>query len=303
LKRHFNRLSVLAVALLPLSARAETATRSRFLMGTICEITAHGPRASKAIDAAFAEIARLDAVMSLFKEDSELTKLNLRGPLEPALVSNDLFEVLHVANEVYQFSGGAYDPTFIPGAPAPGFKHVVLHPNEKSVEYKLSTIRVNLDGVGKGYALDSAGATLMARGASSALLNFGGQILAVGMPPGQDAWGVEIGGTDVTLRLRDQSVSTSSQNEQPGHIKDPRSGKPAQRPGAVAVIAEDAAHADAWSTALFVLGVAKAPKGFPGCAFEVKGGKIGARTKACDTFFERTKTTPQPKKATKEKTP
>ncbi|MBI5201737.1 MAG: FAD:protein FMN transferase [Elusimicrobia bacterium] len=293
----------MAIPLLPLAVGAETATRSRFLMGTICEITAHGPHASRAIDAAFGEIARLDQVMSLYKEDSELSKLNLRAPLEPAIVSNDLFEVLHVANEVYRFSAGAFDPTFVPGAPAPGFNLVELHPNEKSVEYKVSTVRVNLDGVGKGYALDSAGATLLARGATSALLNFGGQILAVGMPPGQDAWGVEIGGTDATLRLRDQSVSTSSQEEQPGHLKDPRTGKPVVRPGSVTVIAEDAAHADAWSTALFVLGVAKAPKGFAGCAFETNKNKVGARTKACDTFFERTQAPAKKTKTTKEKHP
>lgn len=305
LKRHFNKLgpsaiALAATALLPLAARAETSTRSRFLMGTVCEITAHGPRASKAIDAAFAEIARLDAVMSLYEENSELTRLNLRAPLEPTAVSNDLFEVLHVAHEVYQFSSGAFDPTFVAGAPAPGFSHVALHPNEKTVEYKLSTIRVNLDAVGKGYALDSAGATLLAQGAGSALLNFGGQILAIGAPPGQDAWGVEVGGTGVTLRLRDKSVATSSQEEQQGHVKDPRTGKAVTRPVAVAVIAEDAAHADAWSTALFVLGVAKAPKGFGGCAFEIRGGKIGARMKGCAQYFERGKSPPKNKTTTKE---
>ncbi|MBI4347267.1 MAG: FAD:protein FMN transferase [Elusimicrobia bacterium] len=305
MKRHFNRivLAAGAAAFAVAPARAETATRSRFLMGTVCEITAHGPHAFKAIDKAFAEIARLDQVMSLYKEDSELSRLNRVAPLEPLVVSNDLFEVLHAANEVYRFSGGAFDPTFVAGSGTHGFALVTLYPNEKAVEFKQSTLRLNLDGIGKGYALDSAGATLLANGVTSALLNFGGQILAIGAPPGGDAWGIEVGGTELMLRLVDRSVSTSSQAEQRGHIKDPRTGKPVARNGAVAVIDNDATHADAWSTALFVLGVAKAPKEFPGCAFETRAGRIVAQTRGCAPYFEKDKKPSQQTKTTQEKRP
>lgn len=287
LKPRFNKQRALlaALALGAAPASADTATRSQFLMGTVCEITAHGPEAGKAIEAAFEAIRRVDRSLSLFKNDSELSLANRRAALEPVPCSNDLFESLHVANEVYRFSDGAFDPTFVPGKPTLGYKHVVLHPNDKSVEYTEPNLRVNLDGVGKGYALDAAAAALKASGASAALLNFGGQLLAQGRPPGQPHWVVEIAGTKLLLRVVDRSVSTSSQAEQPSHLVDPRTGKAVAKKSAVTVVMKDGAHADAWSTALFVLGVKKAPKGFLGCAIETEKDKVLAQTPSCDVYL------------------
>lgn len=296
LKWNFNRTAIVAAAgaaaFAASPAAGETATRARFLMGTVCEITAHGPEAGRAIEAAFKAIERVDRALSLYKEDSELSLANRKAALEPVPCSNDLFESLHVANEVYRFSGGAFDPTFVAGSPAPGFKHVVLDPNAKSVEYREPNLRVSLDGVGKGFALDAAAAALRKAGAQSALLNFGGQVLALGRPPGQKRWTIEVAGTPILLRVADRSVATSSQHEQPGHIKDPRTGAAVKRKSAVTVVMKDGAHADAWATALFVLGVAKAPKGFLGCALETAGGKVIARTEACEAYLAEEKAPP-----------
>ncbi|MBI4424466.1 MAG: FAD:protein FMN transferase [Elusimicrobia bacterium] len=288
LKCHFNRSAWLLAAFFlpgPGAAWADTATRARFLMGTVCEITAHGPDAGRAIEAAFDEIARLEQTMSLFKEDSELSALNRRSAMGPTRCSTDLFEILHVANEVHRFSQGAFDPTVSAGRPAPGFSKVRLHENERSVELAEPRLRISLDGIGKGYALDAAARVLARKGVRSAILNFGGQVLAVGTPPGLKAWEVAVAGTAIVLKVRDRSVSTSSQEEQAGHILDPRTGKPAARPGAVTVIASDGARADAWSTALFVLGVDRAPAAFTGCAFHFQGGKVLAKTRGCAPYF------------------
>ena len=266
-------------------ARAETATRSRFLMGTVCEITANGPEAGKAIDDALAVVAHLDEVTSVSRENSELSKLNRRALFEPFSCSNELFEVLHAANEVYRFSGGAFDPTFVRDKPAPGFSKVRLDTDRRRVEFLTPNLRVSLDAIGRGFALDAAAQALEEHQVRSALLNFGGQFFALGAPPGRAAWDVEVAGAPVVLRIKNQSVSTSSQGNRPWHIRDPRTGKRVERKSSVAVVAADGAHADAWSIALFVLGVAHAPKAFTGCAFETAGGKIIAQTPACSKVF------------------
>ena len=75
-----------------------------------------------------------------------------------------------------------------------------------------------------------------------------------------------IDSSGLTLRVRDRSVSTSGLLQRPGHIRDPRTGRSAQDVGTVTVIAESAAEADAWSTALFVSGLDALPEDFSGCA-------------------------------------
>ena len=278
--------ALLAALLLAAPARADTATRSHFIMGALCEITANGPDAAKAADAALAMMTGLEKMLDTSREDAELSRLNRRAPFEAFPTSNELFEALHAANEVYRFSGGAFDPTFVRDKPAPGFSKVRIDENRRLVEFLAPNVRVSLDAIGKGYALDAAAQVLEERRVRSALIECGGHIFALGAPPGRTTWDVEVAGAPVTLHLKDQSVVAVSQHGRPGRIRDPRTGKVAGRKGSVAVVAADGAHADAWATALFVLGVARAPKAFTGCAFEAAGGKITAKTAGCEKFFK-----------------
>ncbi|MBI3300373.1 MAG: FAD:protein FMN transferase [Elusimicrobia bacterium] len=230
-------------------------------MGTLLEITSADDGG-----AAFAEVERLDRLLSTFKDGSEVSRLNRAAGAGPVKVSDDLWSILQVSSSVWAASGGAFDPTYSSSPPARGFGRLRLDASARSVELPAGA-RLDFGGVGKGYALDAAASALRARGISSAFLNFGGQVYALG------AWEVETPGA--RLPLRDASASTSGDAEQPGHIVAPGSWRPARKAGSATVVLPSAAEADAWSTALFAAGPKALPRDFPGCALVVsdEGGR------------------------------
>ena len=246
-------------------------------MGTICEIRALGDdpaRASAAISAAFEEIAGLESILSTYRPDSEVSRLNASSatvwPCSP-----ELAEILRRSLELSRATEGAFDITYA-GAPRTSFPNVSIgNPGgipasagmtagskrlrlDASGTLHRSTVETifNFGGIGKGFALDRAAAVLADRGVENAFLNFGGQALAVGPGPDGQGWPVMVAGSrgPRTILLRDASLATSSQSEQPGHIIDPRTGRAATYAGAVSVLAPTATEADALSTAFFVLG-------------------------------------------------
>ncbi|MCA9770934.1 MAG: FAD:protein FMN transferase, partial [Myxococcales bacterium] len=133
---------------------------------------------------------------------------------------------------------------------------------------RLAHVGTRLDpgGIGKGYALDRAAAVLRARGVDRALLNFGGQLLALGPPPHSTGWPVRVRNPRgeaplATFDLARGSVATSADDERgltiagrrASHVVDPRSGLPSARNRGVTVFSPSGEIADAWSTALFVM--------------------------------------------------
>ena len=259
-------LLILAAALLAVPARAQ---RARLVMGTLCEIDAPGA-APRAVSAAFAEIERWDRILSLYKEESELSALNRAAGTGPARVSPDLYAAVEAALRLARDSGGAFDPTILPvlrggqaKLPLVGWRKVRMDPAARSIELPVAGMGLDFGGVGKGWALDKAAAILKKAGVKRALFNFGGQLLAVG------EWPVAAAGHAGPLLLKDASLSTSADSERPGHIVSPFDGRPVRRQGSAAVLAASAAEADAWSTALFVLG--KNPPSFRGRSFFYSG--------------------------------
>ena len=278
-----NSVLLLGLAAFLLSSGAEGAvqktTRMRYLMGTLCEIQAYGQGAPSAITAAFEEIDRIERWMSGFLPDSEVSRLNREASLRPFRVSRELWSLLLKSLDYFRRTGGAFDPTA--GSPgSPGFRAVALDRIERTVYFRAPGLRLNFGGIGKGYALDQAAHALQKAGIQAALLNFGGQVLALGMPPHRKGWKVEVAGPSggsktLTLLVQDASVSTSGNAQRPGHILDPRTGasmpRPGRaavlrplgkyvgahvpRPGSVTVVAPSATEADALSTAFFVHGV------------------------------------------------
>ena len=114
---------------------------------------------------------------------------------------------------------------------------------------------LDFGGIGKGWALDRAADVLRRRGVTRAFINFGGQILALGAPRGLDAWSVRLPGVKEPIMVRDASVSTSGDSQRPGHISSPFDGGPLRRKFSATAVLASAAEADAWSTALYVLGM------------------------------------------------
>ncbi len=272
-----------------------TVERERYLMGTRCTILLQGDdRAAldAAATAAFDEIARLEAVTSNWREDSELARFHaaaLHRPGEAIDVSADLFDVLARAKAWTVRTGGAFDATVEPLIRSYDLRGSGRIPSEGervraadlvrggAVELDAAARRValpdagmafDLGGIAKGWALDRAVATMRTRGVERALLNFGGQVYGLGHPVGADAWTVELASNQdrthgvATVRLRDRSVSTTASSERAlqvegrliNHVLDPRTGLPAAAWGAACVLATSATDADCASTALYVMG-------------------------------------------------
>lgn len=250
-----NVLLVPALLALPLAAAAapRSEARVRWSMGTVCEIDAPGASAA-AVDSAFAEIERWDRILSLYKAESEASALNRSAGAGPVKVSSDLYAAVEASLRLARDTGGAFDPTLRRA----GWSAVRLDPRAQTIDLPAG-MRLDFGGIGKGWALDKAGAVLRKAGVERALINFGGQVLTLG------SWPVSIPGRAEPLVLTDASISVSGDTERPDHILSPFDGRPVRRFGSVAAVLPRAADADAWSTALFVLG--KAPRSFQGLSF------------------------------------
>jgi thiamine biosynthesis lipoprotein len=298
-------------------------TETRRAMGvpwTITVCAASAPAGQAALAAAFAEIARLDAILSDYDPASELSQLSAASPMEsPRRVSPDLWRVLAAAVEVRDASAGGFDPTVGPLAtlwrqarrsgrlPLPdklaaarlavGPEALELVPPDGVLLPRPGT-RLDLGGIGMGYAADRALEVLSRHGIGSALVDASGDVAASGPPPGETGWRIAVapragaGSRAAPLELAHAAVTTSGDAFQAveidgvrySHIVDPRTGLGVDGRSAVTVVAPDGTTADALATAASVLGpqaglelVARRP----GCAARFvweAGGKIREAT-------------------------
>lgn len=285
-------LNITLAVLVLLAARAAAAPaparRVQYVMGTLLDIQAYGAAAPEAISAAFAETARLDRALSTYKKESDASRLNRSGGRRFAC-SPALWEALAASVAYAKATGGAFDPTVAPvlakgpaALAAVGYKKIELEPNGRFARFLARYGAVDFGGIGKGLALDHAVRILRARGIRSALLNFGGQIYALGAPPGASAWAVSVEGSTETFFLRDVSLAGSGNSQRPGHIASPFTGRRIREDYEAVVIAPSATEADAWSTAVFVLGP-DAPKTYRGCWLIT--GRRPSRAPACAPFL------------------
>lgn len=267
----------------------------RRLMGVLWTVTVHAvsPAAGeRGVAAALDEVERLDAILSDYRADSELSRLSAAAPTDrPATVSDDLWTVLSRAVAFRDSSDGAFDPTVGPlttlwrqsrrsGAlPLPakldaaraavGPSSLILVDEPRGVSLTRPGMRLDLGGIGMGYAIDRALAILTERGIDSALVDASGDVGASGAPPGEEGWRIAIDpipGTPAAMSgqilLAHAAITTSGDARQSvliggqrySHIVDPRTGIGIDGPAAVTVIAPDATAADALATAANVLG-------------------------------------------------
>jgi thiamine biosynthesis lipoprotein len=216
-------------------------------MGTI--VTVKGNCASVAI----AEIKRLDQLFSKFDSSSEVSRINAAAGRSPVKVSDDTFNAIAQALWVSKLSGGAFDITLRRNG---SWQDVLLNRTKNSVFLKKAGIEIDLGGIGKGCAVQSARELLRSLGVKKALIDMRSSIAAIGGP-----WKIGLqdpqrsGAMMGVITLNDgDALSTSGQYEQPGHIINPLNGKVANQCISVTIVAKDASLADALSTAVFVLG-------------------------------------------------
>ncbi len=271
------RLAVLAapVALVALSSLpAAAATRARYSMGTVCEITAADDRQ---IAAAFREADRVERLLSTWTADSELARLN---SARSGRVSEELRSVLTAAFRWATTTDGAFNPLVGPLLRAWDIRGSGTLPSRESIAAataaaRLSNVDITDEGTvrlgegagieegafGKGYAIDR----MLRLIEGAAMINFGGQIAVRGSRRVAIADPRRRQRPVVELTVREASLSTTSGSEktfeaggkQVTHIIDPRSGEALPPRGSASVIAADAMTADILSTALYVMGVEK----------------------------------------------
>ena len=220
-------------------------------------LTGIGARSARAAaEEAFAELDRLERELSRFVPTSDISRINSsRG--ERVRLGPDAFVCLKIAEEMRELTRGAFDVTG--GARAGG--SLRLEAREHSVVAGgQGRTRVDLGGVGKGYALDRMAALLKEWGTGPALLSAGeSTVLATAAPRGMPCWRLRLRhpsgrGTAGAVGLRRGAVSGSATVVRGRHIVDPRTGRvPAGGRRAAWAAAESAARADALSTAVFVM--------------------------------------------------
>jgi thiamine biosynthesis lipoprotein len=263
-------------------------------MGSTCTVRVCGGEEAarrEAAAAALDEVDRLDRLMSHYRPESPLSRLNREAARGPVAVPPELLALLDVCLRWSHESDGAFDVTVGPLMKAWGFfqdegrvpakeelvralevvghRHVLLDRDAATVRFARAGVELDLGGIGKGYALDRVVSLLRARGVASALVNLGGSsVYGLGAPPGGTGW--EIGIQDpldpskiaLPVALRDRALSVSGgygrSFEVDGvtyaHVLDPRTGRPVRDVLSVAVLSETGTAGDALDNVLFVLG-------------------------------------------------
>jgi FAD:protein FMN transferase len=257
----------------------------RFEIAFSGEDGAHTEAARDALD----EVDRIESALTVFRESSDLVRVNRRAAQAPVPVDGDLVRLLSLCRTLHEATDGTFDVTTTPLSRAWGFLKregrlpssaeiaeararvgmdgVQLDGTARTVRFLRAGLELNLGSIGKGWALDRAGALLRSRGAGHALLSAAGSsVLALG---GRDGgWRVDVRSRQAgnarlfRLRLTDCALGTSGAGEQfvevdgrrYGHVLDPRTGWPASGVLSASVVASEAAVADALSTAFLVGG-------------------------------------------------
>jgi thiamine biosynthesis lipoprotein len=253
--------------------------------------------ANRAARAAFKRIEALNAVLSDYEEDSDLNRLSRGSPhAEPVKVSDDLFRVLERSQALADRTEGAFDVSVGPvvrlwrrarrqrelptaerleaARRAVDYRAVKLDPERNNVQLTKPRMRLDLGGIGVGYAVDEAMAVLKQQGIRAAMIDASGDIGVSDAPPGNAGWRIGIapeGGRREPTRfvsLDNAALAISGDAYQHleidgvrySHIVDPQTGLGLTDQSAVTVIANDCTTADSYATAICVLGSKKGLK-------------------------------------------
>ncbi len=259
-------------------------------MGTILEITLFAPAtpaARESLDALFEIASHLDASLTLYDPNSELSRLNRSAGRGAVSVAPELARILAASLTHSRLTRGAFDVTVgplvalwtragetgvLPSDAELAHARSLVGANQirlagSQVTLAREGVSVDLGGIAKGWALDRMLPLLRERGIENALLDFGQSSLwALGAPPASAGWRLLArapgAGALGVLTLSDQALSVSGSLGQSveiggrryGHVLDPRSGLALERRRQALVVAPDAALAEALSKGLLVLG-------------------------------------------------
>lgn len=269
----------------------------REVMGTFARIVVVADNAQKArncFEAGFEELRRIDSLMSDYKADSELSKVNRSAFGGPVKVSDELFWILHKSVDFSRLSNGAFDITVGPlvdlwrkagevnempdenslaeAKSRVGCEKLMLDANEQTVRFAVDEMRLDLGGIAKGYSVDRAVKVMKQKGAVAGMVDSGGDIFCFGKPADKDVWLIGIQDPRLenneplmVLKLKDCAVATSGDyrrfvtigGKKVSHIIDTNTATGANKLSGDTIIAPTALEADAISTIVNVLGAEK----------------------------------------------
>jgi len=284
----FLLFCLLAFAALP--APAEWYSREEAIMGTAVRVELwheDGAEARAAMSAVMNEMHRIDASMSPYKPESELSRINREAAQKPVSISQEMFDLIMRSIEFSKLSGGAFDITFssvgylydyrghtkptdeqiAEALPGISYRHLQLDPKARTIHYARRGVRIDLGGIAKGYAVDNCIAILKGRGVKNAIVTAGGDSRLLGDRRGRP-WNVGIrdprrrGEVAAVLPLADVAISTSGDYErffeEDGvryhHIINPKTGKPATGVRSVTIVGPDGITTEGLTKSVFVKG-------------------------------------------------
>lgn len=274
----------------------------RLVMGTFARIVAvaeDSQTAQDCIKAGMAQISKVDELMSDYKSDSEISLVNKNGFNKPVQVSRPTYEVLEKSIEFSKLTDGAFDITVGPlvdlfksakennigpdekqiaqAKSKVGYEKLTLDEQNRTVQFTVEGMRLDLGAIAKGYAVDKATEAMKQSGAIGGMVDLGGDIRCFGTPSKEKKdWLIGLqnpnlendnisNGLVLTLALTNEAAATSGdyrqfaiiEDQRQSHIIDRTTGKSAQELSSVTIIAENATDADALATAVSVMGPEK----------------------------------------------
>ncbi len=269
-----------------------------YLMGTIVQLKVYGGNAEKATQKALKRMSDIENKMSVNIETSEITKLNAKAGVAEEKLSADTFSVIEKAVEYSKLTDGAFDATIEPVVMLWGigterervpskteidekvklvdYKDIILNAENSTAQLRRKGQAVDLGAIAKGYAADEIKKILIDNKVSSALINLGGNVYAVGSKMDGSSWNIGLqnpldarGQYIGTVSVIDKSVVTSGNYERYftvdgvryHHIFDPQTGYPSEK-GIISttIVSDKSIDGDVLSTSTYVMGLEKAQK-------------------------------------------
>ena len=273
-------------------------SREFYSLGTLNQLKVSGRNSNKAINESIKKLCEIDNKMSVFKEDSEISKINKYAGDQARIVSKDTYYVIEKAIKYCSLSKGAFDITIRPivglwgigkeGAKVPNineikeklravnYKDIVIDKKNNSIFLKNEKQEIDVGGIAKGFAADEVRNIMLKNKIKSALINLGGNIFAIGTKGDGTEWIVGIqnplktrGEFVLTINVINKSVVTSGSYEryfESGgkrfhHIINPSTGYPSESDiMSATIISDNSIDGDGLSTGVYIMGVQKAMK-------------------------------------------
>ncbi|MEO7806634.1 MAG: FAD:protein FMN transferase, partial [Steroidobacteraceae bacterium] len=273
-------LSLLLFMLGSAGARSEWLYRDEAIMGTRCAVELWAEDAKQgaaAIESVFADMRHIDLLMSTYKPDSEISRVNAKAFAHPVPVSRELYDLVTTSIGYSRLSKGVFDITYasvgylydyrrhvrpddksiLAALPGIDYRNLKLDPATRSIRFEHAGMRIDLGGIAKGYAVDRGIEILRRAGFERVMVNAGGDTRVLGDRFGKP-WVVGIRHPDdkdklvLRMPLIDAAFSTSGDYERffdeggvrYHHIIDPRTGKSPHAVRSATIIASTATRTD-----------------------------------------------------------